>query len=299
MDPVALSSASPSPAWSPVDWQVPEAAIAAFEALSGLRICLHDLHGGFSGAVDPRRSWHGGPLCSAIKQGPFAARCQRFEIDQLRPQLPELVAAGGRVHRCHAGLIEWVVPVVHAEAVVGILFAGQRHALDWNPDHQQPPSGVRLPQRVPAIDATHARHVLEGVRQLAARLAGWLTHGAAALPTAPRRSAQIHAFIDRRHVEPLRLADLATHLHLSPARAAHAVREATGRSWSALLTAARLRTACRLLRHSDAAVAAVAVQSGFGDQSHFQKIFRRELGLSPGAFRRDPEARLAGQGEGD
>ena len=48
----------------------------------------------------------------------------------------------------------------------------------------------------------------------------------------------------------------------------------------------RLRAACDLLRNQDFPLAAVAADCGFADQSHFTRIFKRELGSTPGDFRK-------------
>lgn len=53
--------------------------------------------------------------------------------------------------------------------------------------------------------------------------------------------------------------------------------------------AARLRVECaaRLLRETDAALAWIASEAGFCDQSHMNRTFRRVLGRTPSAIRRD------------
>ncbi len=47
----------------------------------------------------------------------------------------------------------------------------------------------------------------------------------------------------------------------------------------------RVRLACRALVHGAASLTAVAHAHGFYDQSHFVREFRRETGLTPGAYR--------------
>jgi AraC family transcriptional regulator len=49
----------------------------------------------------------------------------------------------------------------------------------------------------------------------------------------------------------------------------------------------RLRRAAQALRENrDAAIAAVALDAGFGDLSTFNALFRGVFGATPGAFRR-------------
>lgn len=48
----------------------------------------------------------------------------------------------------------------------------------------------------------------------------------------------------------------------------------------------RLNAARRLLEKTDRLVSDIAVATGFFDQSHFTKIFKRERGVTPGEYRR-------------
>jgi AraC-like DNA-binding protein len=62
-------------------------------------------------------------------------------------------------------------------------------------------------------------------------------------------------------------------------------RERTGLPPHALQIAHRVRAARRLLEAGES-VAATAAATGFADQSHLHRHFRRSLGLTPGAYRR-------------
>src|SRR6202000_1380385 len=77
------------------------------------------------------------------------------------------------------------------------------------------------------------------------------------------------------------IGDLAGEIGVSPAWTGPAYRRSTGQSIKE--TAARLRVerAARLLRESDGALADIAADAGFCDQSHMNRLFRRVLGRSP------------------
>ncbi len=64
------------------------------------------------------------------------------------------------------------------------------------------------------------------------------------------------------------------------------VKQATGRTPGELVRAARLLEAKRLLAGSGLGVGQVARRVGFTDPAYFCRFFRRETGISPGAFRR-------------
>jgi AraC family transcriptional regulator len=48
----------------------------------------------------------------------------------------------------------------------------------------------------------------------------------------------------------------------------------------------RLNAACRLLENSELGINDIALASGFCDQSHLTKLFKRERGIPPGEYRR-------------
>jgi AraC family transcriptional regulator len=52
------------------------------------------------------------------------------------------------------------------------------------------------------------------------------------------------------------------------------------------VTARRLEFACALLRRSSEPLSQIALASGFCDQSHFCRVFRRLMGIAPAAWRR-------------
>jgi len=261
---------------------IPEMAIRSYEQLTGLRVCLHDLTGHFTPVIDASRKQHGGPLCLAAKTGPHAGRCWDFEVPKLRSQLTQL--PHGRIHQCHAGLIECVVPILRNHDPLAILFAGQMVGNRWHPEHTEPRSPVPVAKGARVVKRSWAETCLEALRQLAARLLYWVDHELA--PLAPRtREQRIHAFIQQHHTTSPSLEMLGHHLALSASRTAHLVRELTGHSFSELLMNARLQTACQLLQHSDLPITEIAMRSGFNDVSRFHKVFKRRFNLSPRHWR--------------
>jgi AraC-like DNA-binding protein len=90
--------------------------------------------------------------------------------------------------------------------------------------------------------------------------------------------------------------DVARVACLSPSHFSHLVKEKVGRSFRDLLLDARTARAAELLRRSPRSVADIAAACGFGDQSHFGKVFRRRTGLAPLAYRRRHAAVLSADG---
>jgi AraC family transcriptional regulator len=80
---------------------------------------------------------------------------------------------------------------------------------------------------------------------------------------------------------------LAREVGLSPAHFARAFRESTGRAPHRYLLTMRLDHARRMLEAPDATLSYVAQRSGFADQAHFTRLFKREFGVTPGALQKN------------
>jgi AraC family transcriptional regulator of arabinose operon len=114
------------------------------------------------------------------------------------------------------------------------------------------------------------------------------------LSSSAARSTAIRHFIQGRHMQRIRLEDLAEHLHISESRAGHAVREACGKSFVELLVEARLHTAAELLRYTNLSVLEISMRSGFNDLSHFHETFRARFKATPHRFRKREQERRFG-----
>jgi AraC-like DNA-binding protein len=91
--------------------------------------------------------------------------------------------------------------------------------------------------------------------------------------------------IEERCLRPLTLAEVAKAVRRSPAHVTTALKRATGRSAVAWIIAARMAEARRRLLHSDEMVEIIAERVGYGDATHFIRVFRRVHGMTPAAWR--------------
>ncbi len=103
--------------------------------------------------------------------------------------------------------------------------------------------------------------------------------------TAPSWIATVLEWIDTEYPSRLALTEIARQLRLHPVYVSRAFRTHTGQTVSERLAQARLRYAARRLAEPGAALADIAVDAGFADQSHFTKVFKRETGMTPGDYR--------------
>ncbi len=92
-------------------------------------------------------------------------------------------------------------------------------------------------------------------------------------------------FIERNCLKPLTLQAVAKAVHRSPAYVTTALKHATGRSAVQWIVSGRMAEARRLLLHSDEMIDVIAERVGYADATHFIRMFRREHGVTPAAWR--------------
>lgn len=93
-------------------------------------------------------------------------------------------------------------------------------------------------------------------------------------------------FIRRDFAKPLKLADAAREVGLSPFRIAHLIRNHAGKTFIQILHEIRIQRACKLLEETDHPCTEIAYEVGFTDQSYFIKRFRTLTGITPARYRR-------------
>jgi len=126
---------------------------------------------------------------------------------------------------------------------------------------------------------------------LTAWLRASLDAALAAVEHARRRDSQgqlaeAMRYLHEHYAEHVSRDEVAAVAHLSPAHFSRLVRKTYGRTFSELLTRLRVDRAADLLRHTERPIALVALETGFADASYLTKVFRRERGQTPAAYRR-------------
>lgn len=103
---------------------------------------------------------------------------------------------------------------------------------------------------------------------------------------APAVRRRVLELMEARAGERLTLDVLSREAGLSPAHFARAFKESVGRAPHQHLLGLRLERARRLLEVPDVALSDVALRTGFADQAHFTRFFKRRFGVTPGALQR-------------
>jgi AraC-like DNA-binding protein len=93
------------------------------------------------------------------------------------------------------------------------------------------------------------------------------------------------AFMQRNYMNKLSLEEVAEKVHLSPSYFSRIFKSEMKSNFIGYLNMLRIEKAKRLLISSRIPLIDVATMVGYEDQSYFTKVFKKQVGVSPGKFR--------------
>ncbi len=105
------------------------------------------------------------------------------------------------------------------------------------------------------------------------------------LPEGYRQFSKVIAYVEEHYRTPLEVSELARIACLSESQFRKRFVKLFKISPSKFINRIRVQTAAKLLLSSDAAIAEIALQCGFCDQSYFTRQFSHFFGLTPKRYR--------------
>ena len=103
--------------------------------------------------------------------------------------------------------------------------------------------------------------------------------------TIPPWLKQAREMIVDNFPEALTLTEIAALVGVHPVYLATAFRQKFGTTIGEFVRMLKIEHACAELTNSELSLAAIALQAGFVDQSHFSKVFKQYVGTTPGKYR--------------
>ena len=117
-------------------------------------------------------------------------------------------------------------------------------------------------------------------------------------------AVQRHRLSERNYTQPIRkvigfmrlnysqnvtLEELANIAGFAPSYLSRQFKAELGLTVSEFIRRLRCRQAARLLKETDISIAEISAYVGYPDNNYFVKTFKKEYGMTPGAFRRNPQ----------
>jgi AraC-like DNA-binding protein len=113
---------------------------------------------------------------------------------------------------------------------------------------------------------------------------------------APWQARRVTSYVTDNLGSRIRTTDLAAVAQLSASHFTRAFKETFGETPLGYVSRQRMRYAQELMLRSGECLSQIALTCGHCDQSHFTRVFRRKVGMSPRAWRRQfanlPQPRL-------
>ena len=104
---------------------------------------------------------------------------------------------------------------------------------------------------------------------------------------------QTTAYIRAHLADKLSLDEVAEQVYLSKSYFCRIIKEELGCTFTEYVNQLRMERGKLLLTSTDLSIAEIACAVGFGEQSYFNRIFKKQTGISPGSYRKkgDKKAR--------
>ena len=104
-------------------------------------------------------------------------------------------------------------------------------------------------------------------------------------------AAAVAEYVRHHLSDPVSTEKIAEKLHFSRTWLSRKFHEETGISLSDFIRIKKTEEAQRLLRYTDKSLREISVYLGYSSQSHFQTVFKKQLGVTPMQYRRNPPDR--------
>jgi AraC-like DNA-binding protein len=98
---------------------------------------------------------------------------------------------------------------------------------------------------------------------------------------------EVLEYVRENYAQPIKIEDLARVAHLSPSQFERRFRKVFHITPTRHILNVRIRSACHLLTSTNDTLAAIALDAGFYDHSHFTRSFKSLIGLSPSTYRKE------------
>jgi AraC-like DNA-binding protein/ligand-binding sensor protein len=268
--------------------------VGTYGRLFRCSICFHDYSGDILKTAGSSLNMHMNPFCQLVKENQYCEKkCVEFDSRNVR----HFFSCGKKelVKICHAGALEFVVPVFSENRLCGAVFLGP-----FRPVKNGKLSGVVLQESatelsleikkcfmsLPEIGGLKLEDMLNMARLLSEKLGRIITSFNRDYILGQGYADKIPYFISREFKNSISIANLAKCLSLSVSRTSRLVKIHTGKTFPELLAEKRVEHAMFLLENSFFNTDMVSRQCGFSEPAYFFRTFKKIQKVTPLAYRK-------------
>ena len=232
---------------------------------------------------------HDNSYCVLVKIFPAASRhcvaCQKKVLERAK--------GGSFCGVCHAGVREYVYPLMSKGSVCGFLSVSGYRSENADSYMEATAQKFSIPRERLAeaygslkAEMPSKEEVDTLLHPLCQMLELAYLKAAPELKEPPDTTERVIRYIKKHYTEPISLFDICTHCACSRSHISHQFKKRTGKSVREYLIEVRLESACALLCHSRLSVSEIAFSVGFSDSNYFSSVFKKKIGLAPMAYRK-------------
>ncbi|MBI4976506.1 MAG: helix-turn-helix domain-containing protein [Spirochaetes bacterium] len=254
----------------------------AIRAMSGVQLVFKPGDLKYDRTVPEEYYNHCNAFCTAVKRGGTSRKCTHDDVDAVVLKAEKTRTAF--MKRCHAGVLELVVPVFSARGYEGAFYFGP----------MRPENGTvqkRLSARFRELPLPDTR-IQHAAKTLLSLLAAYIVRENETLALTAKAATVVNPkirimldYIETHIAGTVRVRDAAREASLSASRCIHLFKEETGVTFSDYVLGRKIDRAKRLLANTTLSVTDIAFEAGYTNQSYFSSAFKRASGLTPRAYR--------------
>ena len=226
---------------------------------------------------------HSSPFCDGAKERPRGMkrcmRCKNYATEKARRG----EAFGGF---CINGVYEYCCPVSVDGTVIAVAFAGNLVPDSEAFARKNAPHSVTefLPRMETHLSEEQCRRTAEAAASYVR-----LLYQQYPVPAADKTGVlvqRLREYGDANYLYDVSLSQLAELFHYNEKYLGRIFKQETGQSFRQYVNSLRLKHARRLLRTTPMEIVDVALSSGFGTVTYFNRVFKERYGYPPSEYRK-------------
>ena len=276
-----------------IDTEKLRSLIKAFYNLTGIKVAVYN--NDFKEIIAYPQTHSA--FCTIVRQN--ENRCE--ECDKSAERMCRKCADESRViiENCHAGLTEAVAPLTDGISVIGYIMFGQVTNIADNSKLfelvKSKCSGFgcddfELKKSLEKV-SYYSDSQLDDASKILDALAGYIVFGKLISPSEDDPGRKIVRYIRGNLREDLSVKMLCKKFYLSKTEIYKLTKAYMPSGIADFVKSERLDRACTLLKQTDMTSSAIAEEIGFSDTDYFLRVFKKEKGMSAGAYRKNNKQR--------
>ena len=256
-----------------------------FYNLVGLKVCIYDSSEEELAFYPEKLS----SFCSLLREDSEMDRrckeCDRRAFAECKKTYKQYF------YTCHAGLLECMSPIIFDKKIIGYMVLGQikaeKHSDFKNIAHRLPEDKLdELKERYESLSVIGIDKLNSAMRILDACTGYEYLKGL--IGTSDNKiDMMLERYINDNISTDLSVPRICSEFHLSHSEVYSIFKRYFGTNPAEYIKARRLGKACELLEKTDMQINKVGAECGFPDYNYFSKVFKRAVGISPRAYRKN------------